>query len=79
MMNATTRVGHANRVRHGACQRCGWTELLLRTPQHLRARGDHRHYRWMCADCLADLGQDALPSPVLRAGSRGAGDTRLVA
>jgi len=59
MMNAVNSVRRTVSVRRAACQRCGWTQQVVRTHGHGSAHRGRCGYRWVCSDCLADLGSDS--------------------
>jgi|GEM_PF-6899688 len=59
MVNAMNPVRRAASVRQGACQRCGWTQQVTRIDGHRPTRRGRCGYRWVCSDCLAELGLES--------------------
>ncbi len=39
----------------GSCHRCGWRSDLHRSGRHDRGSWPDVSYRWLCAECAADL------------------------
>ena len=68
MMNAVRSVRRTVSVRRASCQRCGWTQEVVRTHVHESTRRGGCRYRWICSDCLADLESESTDaSPPQRA------------
>lgn len=51
-------------TRQGDCHRCGWTQPLTKVTRRQRAEfTSGTSFRWLCAECVADL--QASPEPSL--------------
>ncbi len=47
------------RHRTGSCHRCGWKKDLLRLNRRDRGLRPEATYRWLCAECAAELDHPA--------------------
>ena len=75
-MGLTLFVNRATKIRTGSCHRCGWTSDLHRAHAHDRGPRPAVTYRWLCAECAAELDHPAGSVPVPRAPERSTEDTR---
>jgi hypothetical protein len=60
-------LNRADRVRTAPCHRCGWTSDLHRVERQDRRYRSVATYRWLCAECTAELdhpaGSGQVPEP----------------
>jgi hypothetical protein len=58
-MSLNLTLNRAEHIRTAPCQRCGWTSSLHHAHRHDRGSRPATTYRWLCAECAAELGHPA--------------------